>query len=131
MKSTSSFTKVIIEAINGLLIQWASDEKNEVMSLSICGTDQLHWDICGLWNSPLQVEWGSLSVCESSILESVYRSKKLITQLYHYGISISYDRIMEIEEWIATSTCERFVEDGVVSPASLWKGVFTVGALDT
>ena len=63
-------------------------------------------------------------------MHALTRSKKLITQLYHFGISISYDRIMEIEEWIATSTCERFVEDGVVSPASLRKGVFTVGALD-
>ena len=38
--------------------------------------------------------------------------------------------IMEIEDWIATSTCERFKEDGVVSPACLRKGLFTVGALD-
>ena len=46
------------------------------------------------------------------------------------GISISYDRIMEIEDWIATSACERFAEDGVVSPACLRKRLFTVGALD-
>ena len=46
------------------------------------------------------------------------------------GLSISYDRIMEIEDWIATATCERFVEDGVVSPASLKRQIFTVGALD-
>ena len=46
------------------------------------------------------------------------------------GIYISYDRVMEIEDWIATSTCERFKEDGVVSPACLRKGLFTVGALD-
>lgn len=58
------------------------------------------------------------------------RSKKLIEQLYSMGISISYDRIMEIEDWIATSTCERIAEDGVVCPASLRKGLFTVGALD-
>ena len=37
---------------------------------------------------------------------------------------------MEIEDWIATSTCERFREDGVVSPACLRKGLFTVGSLD-
>ncbi len=37
---------------------------------------------------------------------------------------------MEIEDLIATSACERFVEDGVVSPASLRKSLFTVGALD-
>ena len=47
------------------------------------------------------------------------------------GICISYDRVMEIEDWIVTSTtCERFKEDGVVSPACLRKGLFIVGALD-
>ena len=58
------------------------------------------------------------------------RSKKLIQQLYRMGVCISYDRIMEIEDWIATSTCTRFAEDGVVSPACLRKGLFTLGALD-
>ena len=42
------------------------------------------------------------------------RSKKLIDQLYQMGISISYDRVMELEEWIATSVCEQFEKDGVV-----------------
>ncbi len=46
------------------------------------------------------------------------------------GICISYDRVMEIQDWIATSTCERFKEDGVVSPACLRKGVLTLAALD-
>ena len=45
-------------------------------------------------------------------------------------ISISYDRILELEEWTATTVCEQFEEDGVVAPACLWKGLFTVGVLD-
>ena len=55
-------------------------------------------------------------------LHQLTRSKKLVQQLYRMGIYISYDRVMEIEEWIATSTCERFIEDGVVSPACLRNG---------
>ena len=58
------------------------------------------------------------------------RSKKLIQQLYQMGISISYDRVKQLEELITISLCERFEEDGVVSPVCLWKGLFTVGALD-
>ena len=58
------------------------------------------------------------------------RSKKLIQQLYQMGICVSYDRALELEDWIATSVCERFEEDGVVTPASLRKGVFTIDALD-
>jgi hypothetical protein len=63
-------------------------------------------------------------------IHAVSRNKKLIQMLYQMGISISYDRIMELEDWLATSVCERFEEDGVVSPANLRKGLFTVGALD-
>jgi len=37
---------------------------------------------------------------------------------------------MELEDWIATAMCERFDEDGVVSPTCLRKSLFTVGALD-
>jgi len=32
--------------------------------------------------------------------------------MYEMGICISYDRVMEIEDWIATSTRERLKEDG-------------------
>ena len=46
------------------------------------------------------------------------------------GLSISYDRVMELEDWLATSVCEPFEEDVVVYPACLKKGLITVGALD-
>ena len=50
--------------------------------------------------------------------------------MYQMGISISYDRVLELEEWIATAVCEQSKEDGVVAPACLQKGLFTVGVLD-
>ena len=55
-------------------------------------------------------------------MHQLTRSKKLVQQLYRMGICIAYDRVVVIEEWIATSTSERFIEDGVVSPACLRKG---------
>ena len=58
------------------------------------------------------------------------RSKKLIQQLYQMGIIICYDRVTELEDWIATSTCEQFIQDGAVAPACLRKGLFTIGDLD-
>ncbi|CAB3995763.1 Hypothetical predicted protein [Paramuricea clavata] len=58
------------------------------------------------------------------------RSKKIIQQLYHMGISVSYDRVVQIEEWLATAVCEKFEDDGVVAPTILRKGLFTVGARD-
>ena len=32
------------------------------------------------------------------------------------GISVSYDRVIEIEDWLAKSLSERFKEDGCVGP---------------
>lgn len=47
------------------------------------------------------------------------RSKQLVQQLNHMGISISYDQVIQIEDWLAKATCERFEVDGVVVPACL------------
>ena len=63
-------------------------------------------------------------------IHSSTRSKTLIEKMYQMGISVSYDRIMEIEDWLATSLCARLKEDGCVSPACLRKEIFSVGALD-
>jgi hypothetical protein len=38
--------------------------------------------------------------------------------------------VIEVEERLAISVCNRFKEDGVVVPVPLRKGIFTVGALD-
>ena len=46
------------------------------------------------------------------------------------GISISYDRVLDLENQISTSICRRFEERGVVSPTCVRKGVFTVGAIN-
>jgi len=46
------------------------------------------------------------------------------------GISISYHRVMELEEWITTSVCEQFEKDSVVASTGLLKALFTVCAQD-
>ena len=63
-------------------------------------------------------------------IHSLTRCKTLIAKLYQLGLSVSYDRVMEIEDWLATAVTERYKEDGCVSPACLKKGLFSVGALD-
>ena len=45
-------------------------------------------------------------------VHSLTRYKKLITELYQLGLSLSYDRLMEIEDWLATAVAKRFEEDG-------------------
>lgn len=58
------------------------------------------------------------------------RSRKLIQQFFQLGISISYDRVLEIEDDIASGVIAQFEEEGVVAPICQRKGLFTVGALD-
>ena len=63
-------------------------------------------------------------------IHSLTRSKTLVTRLYQLGLSVSYARILEIKDWLATSVSERFEEDNCVCPPNLKKGLFSVAALD-
>ena len=59
------------------------------------------------------------------------RSKNLIKQqFFDLGLSVSYDRLLKIENQLANAVCEDFQEKGIVVPARLRRGLFTVGALD-
>lgn len=58
------------------------------------------------------------------------RSKKLVTQLYQFGLSVSYDQISQVENQLATGVCQHIAEIGLVCPSQLHHGVFTIGALD-
>ena len=60
----------------------------------------------------------------------VRSNKKLITQLYDLSLSVSYDRVLQLESQLATAVCEDFQKKGVVVPAQLRHGLFTIGALD-
>ena len=58
------------------------------------------------------------------------RSKSLINQMSNLGLSISYSRVDEITNSLATSVCDQFKSTGVVCPPSLQHGLFTVSAID-
>ena len=58
------------------------------------------------------------------------RSKKLVKCLHKAGLSVSYSRVIEIENSLAATLCKRFEQEGLVCPANLRKDLFTVGALD-
>lgn len=64
------------------------------------------------------------------IITSVPTELKFVHQLHGMYLGISYDRVRQIEEWVATSACERFEDHKFVVPLRLSKGLFTVGALD-
>ena len=63
-------------------------------------------------------------------VHTLSRSKKLVAELSYLGLSVSYDRILQLENQIASSLCEHGNETGVVCPSRLHHGLFAVGALD-
>ena len=54
----------------------------------------------------------------------------MITQLYNLGLSVSYYRVLQLEDQLANVVCGDYRSKGAVVPAQLRSGLFTVGALD-
>ena len=56
--------------------------------------------------------------------------RQLIDTLHQYGICISYDRVLEIPSQMGEALVERYLEEGLVCPSVLRKGLFTTAAID-
>ena len=64
---------------------------------------------------------------------SVYaqtRKRKLVEMLHEHGISISYDRVLEVSAQLGDAVVSKYIEDGVVCQPVLRKGLFTTAAMD-
>ena len=71
-----------------------------------------------------------LAVYLGLLLHSQTRQKNLIDKLYSLGLSISYERVLEIETATGNKICKRFELEKTVCPPTLRKGFFTYGAID-
>lgn len=58
------------------------------------------------------------------------RKRDLIDTLFDLGLSISYDRVLEISTTMNNHVCEQYNRDGVVCPPNLRQGLPTMGAID-
>eukprot|EP00745_Piridium_sociabile_P026562 TRINITY_DN4240_c0_g2_i9.p1 TRINITY_DN4240_c0_g2~~TRINITY_DN4240_c0_g2_i9.p1 ORF type:complete len:1084 (-),score=281.98 TRINITY_DN4240_c0_g2_i9:490-3741(-) len=58
------------------------------------------------------------------------RKRTLVEMLHEHGIGISYDRVLEISAQLGEATVSKYVDDGVVCPPVLRKGLFTTSAMD-
>lgn len=64
---------------------------------------------------------------------SVYaktRKRNLVEMLHDHGFSISYDRVLEVSAQLGEATVNKYVEEGVVCPPVLRKGLFTTAVMD-
>ena len=63
-------------------------------------------------------------------IHAVTRSRNLIDTLFNLGISVSYDRLLQLTSDIGNGVCECFKTDGVVCPPKMRSSVFTTAAVD-
>ncbi|VDI61335.1 Hypothetical predicted protein [Mytilus galloprovincialis] len=64
------------------------------------------------------------------LIHAETRKRGLVDKLYDLGLSISYDRIMQLSTALGNSICESFNTENVVCPAKLRNGIFTSAAID-
>ena len=58
------------------------------------------------------------------------RKRELVDTFFQLGLSISYDRVLNISTTMATEATEQYQKDGVVCPLILRKHLFTTAAID-
>ena len=62
-------------------------------------------------------------------VHAVTRSKTLVDTLFHLGLCISYDRVLQIQSDIANGVCQRYEMEKVVCPPNMRRGLFTIAAV--
>ena len=58
------------------------------------------------------------------------RKRGLVELLHDHGLSVPYDRVLQISAQLGDAAVARYTEDGVVCPLELRKGLFTTAPMD-
>jgi len=58
------------------------------------------------------------------------RKRLLVEMLHEHGLSIPYDRVLEVSAQLGDAAVSKYMEEGVVCPAVMRKGLFTTAAMD-
>ena len=63
-------------------------------------------------------------------VHAVARSKTLLDTFFHLGLCVSYDRVLQIQLYIANGVCQCYKMEKVVCPPNMRRGLFTIAAVD-
>ena len=58
------------------------------------------------------------------------RKRQLIESLHQHGVSVSYDRVLQISQQLGEAVVNRVAVEGLVCPSVLQNGIFTTAAVD-
>lgn len=64
------------------------------------------------------------------ILHSSTRQKKVIKKFHKLGLSVSYDRVLQVLNKTANAVCKQYRAENIVCPPNLQPGLFCVAAVD-
>jgi len=64
------------------------------------------------------------------MLHADTRKKELVDRLSHLGLSIYYDRVLQVSAQMGNSVCQQFRREHVVCPPKMRGEVFTTAAVD-
>ena len=71
-----------------------------------------------------------LAIYLGLLLHAETRKRGLVDKLNDLGLSISYNRVLQISTDMANGVCARFEAEQVVCPPKLRSGLFTTSAVD-
>ena len=63
-------------------------------------------------------------------VHAVTRSKKLVDTLFHLGLCILYDHVLQVQSDIANGVCQGYEMEKIVCPPNMHRGLFTIAAVD-
>ena len=64
------------------------------------------------------------------MLHSKTQKRELVDKLFELGLSVSYDRVLNISTELGNKVCHHYETKGVVCPPELKCGLFTTAAID-
>lgn len=64
------------------------------------------------------------------LLHAETRKRGLVDKMCDLGMSVSYNRVLEISTEMGNAVCTRFAAEKIVCPPKLRKGIFTTSAVD-
>ena len=103
-------------------------------SISIAQLLQYHISVCRRPGSTGIIHQNTretpLPIYVGLVVHARTRKRDLIETLFDLGLSISYDRVMEISTIIGNHVCNYYQQNEVVCPPNMHEGLFTTAAID-
>ena len=132
---STSLLALVQMILGGTNIEKQTENNKEVKSAAISITQLLTFNAVNCSRKSSNDVWHNvdqetrLPLYLGLLVHNKTRKQELIDILFKRGLSVSYNRVLQLSTDIANTVIDQYEDDGVVCPAIL-KGLFTLGNLD-